>query len=280
MQTVAIVGVGLIGGSFGLALREAGFRGKILGVSSPGTISEALKIGAIDSPATLAEAVATADLIYLAQPILSILRTIDAISDLQPRQGCLITDAGSTKQQIVAQATVKLGATQFARRSSDGREGIARRKCCRTGSFSKSNVCPDTRFSLGFRNRNRCGISRLARSDGSRRRQMTPEIHDRTVAFTSHLPQLLSTALACTLSNTVITDEQRLVSGPGLSDAVRLSLSDYQIWRDILSTNRQNIELALQCYIDKLSDFRQNLTDPSMEDQFRIAADTARKFRR
>ena len=82
MQTVAIVGVGLIGGSFGLALKKAGFSGAILGVSSPATIEAAIERGAIDEGLPLAEAAERADLVYLAQPIgriLDTLRKIDAL---------------------------------------------------------------------------------------------------------------------------------------------------------------------------------------------------------
>ena len=77
MNTVAIVGTGLIGGSFGLALREAGFRGAILGVSSEGAIAEAVAAGAIDRGMPLAEAVPQADLVFLSQTIGRILDTLD-----------------------------------------------------------------------------------------------------------------------------------------------------------------------------------------------------------
>src|ERR1700716_3979480 len=96
MNTVAIAGVGLIGGSFALAIRKAGFRGRILGVSSPATIEAAIRLGVICAGVTLEEACAQADLLYLAQPIRIILKTIDTIAEMV-REECLITDAGSTK---------------------------------------------------------------------------------------------------------------------------------------------------------------------------------------
>ena len=80
METVAIVGVGLIGASFGLALRKAGFAGEIIGVSSEGAIAAGLKRGAISSSASLGEAARTADLIYLAQPVDRILETIPLLA--------------------------------------------------------------------------------------------------------------------------------------------------------------------------------------------------------
>ena len=102
-RVVTIAGVGLIGGSFGLALRKAGFDGKIIGVSSPATIRSALERGVIDEALPLAEAAGQADVVYLAQPIDRILHTLSAI-DAAVRPSTLITDAGSTKQAIVERA--------------------------------------------------------------------------------------------------------------------------------------------------------------------------------
>src|SRR5215471_17124947 len=107
MQTVAIVGVGLIGGSFGLALKKAGFTGSILGVSSPATIEAALARGAVDTGQSLADAAASADLIYLSQPIGRILDTLRHIDEFV-NPGTLITDAGSTKSAIVSAARLHI----------------------------------------------------------------------------------------------------------------------------------------------------------------------------
>jgi len=112
MNTVAIVGTGLIGGSFGLALREAGFQGAILGVSSEGAIAEAVAAGAIDRGMPLAEAVPQADLVFLSQ---TIGRILDSVRHLEPlvRPGALVTDAGSTKCEIVDTARQHLSRCQF-----------------------------------------------------------------------------------------------------------------------------------------------------------------------
>ena len=121
MKTACVVGVGLIGGSFALALRKAGFSGKIIGVSSPATVESALARGVIDEALPLAEAAAQSDLIYLARPIEGILETLRSIDEfLKP--GALVTDAGSTKAAIVEAGSkirrgcfvAGLGATQFA----------------------------------------------------------------------------------------------------------------------------------------------------------------------
>src|SRR3974377_274015 len=100
MQTVALVGTGLIGGSFGLALRKAGFDGASVGVSSVRALAEGGAGGAIDRGAPLADAVAEADLVFLSQTIGRILDTVRHIDPLL-KAGALVTDAGSTKCEIV-----------------------------------------------------------------------------------------------------------------------------------------------------------------------------------
>src|SRR5437764_15004523 len=112
MQNVTIIGTGLIGASFGLALRKAGFAGSIAGVSSPGAIADAMASGAIDRGAPLAEAVAQADLVFLSQTIGRILDTIRHLDPLL-RPGALVTDAGSTKCEIVDVARQSITRAQF-----------------------------------------------------------------------------------------------------------------------------------------------------------------------
>jgi prephenate dehydrogenase len=280
MQTVAIAGVGLIGGSFAQALRAAGFDGHILGVSSPATIEQACKLGVIDRGASLEEAVQTADLLYLAQPISQILSTIDQIGEMDTRRDLLITDAGSTKQAIVARAQQKIRGAQFvgghpmAGKESRG-VGSAEPELFRGRTYVLTPRSPGD-LSTGPA---RIFVDWIARI-GAVLVTMSPGEHDVTVSFTSHLPQLLSTTLACTLSDALAASQDVSVSGPGLSDTTRLALSEWDIWRDILTTNAKNIEKALGMYIDKLSEIRQNLTDPSIQDKFRMGADTARRFRR
>src|ERR1051325_3339931 len=110
IQSVAIFGVGLSGGSFGLALRSTGFRGEILGVSSPATIASAVRLQAIDAGVTSEEACSRADLIYLSQPIG---RIMDTLRHIRPKKDALVTDAGSTKNQIVQTAHEHLRTGQF-----------------------------------------------------------------------------------------------------------------------------------------------------------------------
>ncbi len=112
MKSVGIVGVGLIGGSFGLALRKAGFEGAILGVSSTRSIEQAIERGAVDRGATLEEAAGTCDLLFLSQPISGILDTVRKLDPLV-REDTLVTDAGSTKKAIVDEAKRSLRRCAF-----------------------------------------------------------------------------------------------------------------------------------------------------------------------
>ncbi len=112
MKHVAIVGVGLIGGSFALAIRKAGFTGTIIGVSSPAVVQEALDRHIIDRAAPLESALSEADLVYLSQPIGRILHTLSLI-DAYVKPGALITDAGSTKQAIVEEARRSIHRARF-----------------------------------------------------------------------------------------------------------------------------------------------------------------------
>jgi prephenate dehydrogenase len=108
---------------------------------------------------------------------------------------------------------------------------------------------------------------------------MGPSEHDRVVAWTSHLPQLLSTALARAVAEQV--DETGLeVAGGGLRDMTRLAESPYEMWEGIIAANGGEIRRALDAFIDELDSIRSALGTPEMEDAFRQAGEAARKIRK
>jgi prephenate dehydrogenase len=278
MDTVAIVGVGLIGGSFALALKKAGFNGRVLGVSSPSTNQAALETGAIDESATLEEAGARADLVYLAQPIGRILDTIHRLDALL-RPGMLVTDAGSTKYAIVSQAARSIRKCQFlGGHPLAGKEkrGVAEADpdlfSGRTYVLTPTEPAElDTPAAQEFRE--------WLRRIGAKPFVLEPAAHDRIVSYTSHLAQLASTALASTVADHVAEDELA-ISGPGLQDATRLALSSYDLWRDIIATNTGAIDQALSACIQKLDHIRQNLRTRQLQEEFNAAAALAAKLRR
>ncbi|HYP07391.1 MAG TPA: prephenate dehydrogenase/arogenate dehydrogenase family protein [Bryobacteraceae bacterium] len=278
MESVAIIGVGLIGGSMGLALRAAGFNGRIVGVSSPGTIEQAVALGAIDAGVTLEQAAGECDLLYLAQPISAILKTLDHLGTIT-RKDALITDAGSTKVKIVGQARRVIQQSQFlgghpmAGKESRG-VGAASADLFRGRPYVLTPLeaqhlrTPAAGVFIEWLKR--CGTNIVT---------VTPEQHDRAVAFISHLPQMASTALAACLSTPTDDVDALELAGPGITDMSRLALSSYEIWQDILATNSENIEHALSVYIDKLTEVRDNLQTLSLGPVFASAARVASRIR-
>lgn len=267
MNTVVIAGVGLIGGSFALALRKAQFTGRIVGVSSAATIAKARAAGVIDEALPLTEAAAQADLIYLAQPIQQILDTLGSI-DRHTRPGTLITDAGSTKQMICAHAAANVMKARFV-----GGHPMA-------GKESRGVETADADL---FRGRPYVLTSREPQLEtwieaiGARLVILDPAEHDRLVALVSHLPQLLSTALAGVIAEQPGAGK---VAGPAAGDLTRLALSPYEIWRDIFSTNAASIDVVLSAYISRLESLRLQLRSPEMERVFHAAAAAARELRK
>ncbi len=279
MQTVAIVGVGLIGGSFALALRQAGFSGRILGVSSARTLEKALRLGVIDEAAPLESAASQADLIYLAQPICRILEDLPAV-DAAAKPGSLITDAGSTKRSIVdrARQTVRravfLGGHPMAGKESRGvSEAEAGLFVGRTYFLTPEDPAaleqePGKEF-FGW-------VCRI----GAVPRVASPEEHDRLVALVSHLPQMASTALAAALAGYPEHGKLERAAGPGLRDATRLALSPWDVWADIVATNQAEIGPALDAYILKLKEIRTRLESAELSADFDCARDFALRLRR
>jgi prephenate dehydrogenase len=104
--------------------------------------------------------------------------------------------------------------------------------------------------------------------------------HDRLVAFTSHLPQLASTALAATVAENLTAQESMQVAGPGLIDSTRLALSPYELWRDILATNRESIEQAMTAYINELEQLRENLRTRGAQEEFVRGTEFAGRLRK
>lgn len=256
MKTIAIAGVGLIGGSFALALRKAGFPGKIIGVSSPGTVEKALALGVIDQAMMLPEAAAAADLIYLSQPISQILATLDVLET-----DALVTDAGSTKAVICERGRRLqrfVGGHPMAGKESRGVE------------HADADLFRGRPYVLTAREPE---LESWIERFGARLVVLEPEEHDRQVAFVSHLPQLLSTTLASVLAG------KEQVAGPAAADLTRLALSPYDIWRDIFATNTEPIDAALRAFIARLEQVRTQLRSSEIEALFSQAAASARALR-
>lgn len=279
MNSVAIVGTGLIGASFGLALRQAGFIGPILGVSSERALADAVAVGAIDRGVTLAEAAGQAELVFLSQ---SIGRILDTLRHLDPllRPGALVTDAGSTKNEIVDHARQFIRRGQFLGGHPMAGKELRGAAAAEAGLFQGCTwvLTPDEPSELETPAA-RAFLDWLDRI-GARLVALDCDEHDRVVAFTSHLAQLASTALASSVGENLSEERHLRVAGPGLRGMTRLALSSYDLWRDILATNTEHIDRALSRYVQKMEYIRDNLRTRQLQNEFAHGADLAARLRK
>ena len=269
IATVTVAGVGLIGGSFAMALRRVGYRGRILGASSPETLQVAAKLGVIDDGCPLETALPQSDLVYMAQPVERILDQLGQVRELVPKHA-LVTDAGSTKGAIMERARTLFedGPHFVGGHPMAGKEGrgvrVAEAELFNGALYAlvpTGEALPESPVVEEF-----CG---WLDAMGCRRRVMQASQHDRVVAWTSHLPQLVSTALAAAIG-TQLEDERELeIAGDGLRDMTRLAASPHAVWSGILKTNPGPIDDALAAVVQELEGMRDALNDGSAEEHFR-----------
>jgi prephenate dehydrogenase len=276
IDTVAIVGLGLIGGSFGLALRKAGFDGEILGLCAPPYVEKALEIGAISCRSdNLQEVAEKADLIYLAHKVDSIIDLLEALGPIA-RPGCLITDSGSTKAAITAKAAESVKFAEFVGgHPMAGKEKRGIENADADLFRGRPYVLMNSPCTLPVFNEFKYWLTRV----GAHVVTMSATEHDCAVAFTSHLPQLLSTTLACTLENNH-QEAFTKVFGPGLLDMTRLALSASDLWMSILDTNKEEVLNAVDAFSQVLTFIREKLISNELKTVFASASDYAERFRK
>lgn len=259
---VTIIGCGLLGGSFALALRRAGFTGRITacgGSRSPRLAVERGVADAIEESFDRGEQ-CQADLIYLAAPIGAIIDFLKTKARLV-NPGALITDAGSTKTEIsrIAREAVPAGVHFIGGHPMAGSENTGV-EYARADLFDRATYALTPEETTDEAQLNR--LKKIVESIGARVLIANPLEHDAAVALISHLPQLtatvLSTLLGAEFDGEVARRElaQRLAA-TGWRDMTRLGGSSWSIWRDICLTNQQNISTALGVLISEL----QNLKD-------------------
>ncbi|MFM8893188.1 MAG: prephenate dehydrogenase [Planctomycetia bacterium] len=251
-SAVAIVGVGMIGGSIGLALKARRLADRVIGVGrSSASLAEARRLGAIDTAATdLAGAVADADLVVIATGVAAIPRMLDAV-DAAVRPGTLLTDAGSTKASIVS-------AWERRRRTRRGRfvgahpvAGSHRRGPAaaaadlfagRVAIVTPATATPGEDADL---------IGGFWSALGATVFMMPPREHDRILAITSHAPHVVAAAVAAATPPAA----RRFTAG-GWRDTTRIAAGDPELWADILIDNAPAVTRAIARIVgvtDKLS---------------------------
>jgi prephenate dehydrogenase len=233
--SVTIYGTGLIGASFGLALKAQNPSTRITGVDSAETLKTAQRIGAIDGVARNDSE--PAELIVLAAPVGAIM---ELLGDLKPGPS-IVLDVGSTKVQICRKAESHglsfVGGHPMAGSEKSGAEA-ASADLFRGAPFF---LCPVASVA----NSVVAKVTRTIEMVGAHPVLTTPEEHDRIVAQLSHLPQLLSTLLADQ------TSEQSDLAGPGWKSMTRLAASPFSVWKDILKTSG-SLPLELRLFTDRL----------------------------
>lgn len=277
LKRVVIVGTGLIGASVGLALRRAGFAGRITGVDrSTEEGAEAVRVGAVDyavvSDYEAMTAAMEADVIVLAVPVLAIMDWMRRLAPmLGPAQ--LVTDVGSTKAAIANMAFDLFGAAEQARflpgHPMAGKEsgGAA---LAEAGLFDGAMWLFTPLGETGERERVWRGwVERM----GARTMDLEPGHHDRICAWVSHLPQMVSTAMSAMFAD-AFADEPELaaefeaIGGRAMREMTRLGASPYSMWRDVAMTNTDAVAATLFAMEQRLAHVRENLKTPELREEF------------
>src|SRR5579872_7058604 len=277
-RTVTIVGVGLIGGSFGLALKDRGLAGRITGVSrTKGSLEKALDLGLIDEALPLEEAVAGSDLVYVAIPVDSTVPVMRQVLDMITGEQ-IVADAGSTKKALCESlaahpmrrrfvATHPMWGTEYSGPEAAVHEAFSGRTCVicekEKSDTDAVQVIEDVYTRLGMH---------LV--------DMDADSHDMHAAYISHISHITSFALA----NTVLEKEKEEeaifdLAGGGFESTVRLAKSNPSMWLPIFKQNRENVLDVLNEHIAQLRKFKSCLEKENYE-YLKDLMENANKIRR
>jgi prephenate dehydrogenase len=265
LSTVAIVGVGLIGGSIGLALRQRKLAERVVGIGRrQESLRAARRVGAVDhTTVDIEKGIAEAELVIVCTPVGRIVEDVRKAAMHCP-EGTLLTDAGSAKQTIVAEldqglpracrylgshplaGSEKTGAT-FARADLfEGRIAIL--------TPTKNTRAEDFDF-----------LENFWQALGSVVVQLSPDEHDRALALTSHLPHIVASALV-----SAVPEKYFRLAGPGLHDTTRIASGDAEMWSQIFALNRDNVLSALDQFSAILSALQSAVRDGNHDEIIRL----------
>lgn len=275
IRQITIIGTGLIGGSLALALRKAKFAGRIVGSDREATLEKARERAAIDEGITNpADAVRGSDVVVLATPVLAILDLIERLGPALASK-TILTDVGSTKSAIVERAQKTFGKNAgkrfLAGHPMAGKEmsGV---------DYADADLFRDavwffTPFADQNLNEGLFGdFAEWVDKIGARIAMMPADEHDHLCAWISHLPQMMSTALAAALVEEFGADAPVLpAGGRALQEMTRISASPYSMWRDVAISNKKNLEDALLKVEQRLAHIRENLATRELAVEFERA---------
>jgi len=275
LRQITIIGTGLIGGSLALALRRKKFAGKIIGCDREAILKKAHNCGAIDEGIVEpGDAVRGSDLVVLATPVLAIVDLIQRLGPALPRHA-LLTDVGSTKALVVECAKKVFGKNAshcfLAGHPMAGKE-MSGVEFADADLFHKAVwfVTPleNQNMQEGLIGEYLGWIDHI----GARVAMMPADEHDRLCAWISHVPQMISTALAAALVEEFGKDAPLLAAGGrALQEMTRISASPYSMWRDVAISNKKNLADALWKVEQRLAHIRENLATRELAQEFEQA---------
>jgi prephenate dehydrogenase len=284
IERIAILGTGLLGTSAGLALRAAGFQGQIIGWNrTPAQAYHALSMGAFTSVAEDAiRAARESELVLLSMPIYA---TLDFMAQLSGALGPdhLVTDVGSTKR-LIAESASRLYNKPNRPAFLPGHPMAGKERggaALADANLFRGAVWLFTDDPAARRSERAAALvqswRQLVAAMGSRILDLDSVRHDELVAWVSHLPQFVATALSALLEEEVgDAPELKDVGGRALREMTRLGASPYSMWRDIAHTNTEAVEQAIHALELRLAHLRENLRTPALRNEF----DEANRFRR
>ena len=271
-RQITIIGTGLIGGSLALALRKHGFAGRIIGCDRAPVLERARSKGAIDAGHTNpSDAVRGSQIIILATPVSGIIDLIERLGPALPAK-TLVTDVGSTKAEVLQRAKTvfgkNIGVRFLAGHPMAGKEqsGVefADPDLFQNAAWFVTPVAGQKIYD-GLSGEYMEWVEKI----GARIASMDASEHDQLCAWISHVPQMISTALAAALVDEYGEDAPLLeAGGRALREMTRISSSPYSMWRDIALTNKTNIRSALLKLEQHLAHIRENLATRELAMEF------------
>jgi prephenate dehydrogenase len=274
---LGVIGCGLMGGSFALALKRAGLVKRVIGYSkSPSTTERAKKLGAIDDAAESALlAVSGSDLVLIAVPVAATEATFKAIRHLV-EPGMLVMDVGSTKREVVdaARRVLKERVSSFVPAHPIAGKEVAGIANADAALYSGRQVILTPLASTNPELVQKATDAWCA--IGAQVLKMTPENHDAAFAAVSHLPHLLAFAYFSAVVKQPAGQDFLALAGPGFRDFTRIAASDPAVWRDILVSNREEIlkqSLRFRHTLDAIEHVMRSGNVEALEDLLRQAAD-------
>jgi prephenate dehydrogenase len=262
INTLAVIGVGLIGGSFALALKQSGVVERVVGIDhDPDNLSLALRLGVIDEAApSLAEGLSQAQVVFVAVPVRSIADVVAQVV-CHVCQGCVITDGGSVKDEVVRACEQlmppgihfvgghPIAGTEHSGAAASFGELYQNRRCILTPTVTTKSDALEL-------------VRHLWQAAGSRVELMDATSHDRIFAAVSHLPHMVAYTLVHAVDRSAEEEENIMAfSAGGFRDFTRIASSDPVMWRDIALMNRGALLDMLDRYALEFMLLRERIAD-------------------